>query len=501
MRQGTRVQRHPCRVFARSARDRSLMLATVVAAASLFAAACSGDPAPEPPGVGAEPPTILATTSIWADVVSNVACDGLAEVATIIPVGSDPHGYEPSLQDTERMTNASLIVANGLTLEGRLVDTLDAVAESGTPVLNFAEHMDPIPFEGHEDHDEEGHDDHDDHEGHDHEDEGHDDHDDHEGHDHEDEAHDDHDDHDHDHEDEAHDDHDDHEGHDHEDEAHDDHEDEAHDDHDDHEGHDHEDEAHDDHEGHDHEDDDHDDHEGHDHEDEAHDDHEGHDHEDDDHDDHEGHEDEDEAHDDHDDHEGHDHEDEAHDDHEDEGHHDHAHGAEDPHVWFDPHRVAEALPVLAQALTDAGLDPAAVEACMNSYRAELEAVDAEIAAKVAQLPAESRKLVTNHDAYEYFAARYGFEVIGTVIPSLSSMAEANPAGLEELAEIIEHEGIKAIFAETQHSGDDIEALAGRVGDVDVVTLYTGSLGPPGSGAETYTGFLRTNTDLIVDSLN
>ncbi|MYH76161.1 MAG: zinc ABC transporter substrate-binding protein, partial [Acidimicrobiaceae bacterium] len=221
------------------------------------------------------------------------------------------------------------------------------------------------------------------------------------------------------------------------------------------------------------------------------------DHDDEGHDDHDEHD--DEGHDDHDD-EGHD----DHDEHDDEGHghHDHAHGAEDPHVWFDPHRVAEALPVLAQALTaHAGLDPAAVEACMNSYRAELEAVDAEIAAKVAQLPPESRKLVTNHDAFAYYAARYGFEVIGTVIPSLSSMAEANPAGLEELAEIIEHEGIRAIFAETQHSGDDIEALADRIGGVEVVTLYTGSLGPPGSGAETYTGYLRTNTDLIVDSLN
>ena len=427
MRQGTRVQGHPCPVSARPFRNRSLKLVAVVAVAALGAAACSGDPAAELPEAGAETPTILATTSIWADVVANVACDGLADVEAIIPVGSDPHGYEPSLQDTERMTNASLVVANGLTLEGRLEDTLESVAESGTPVLKFAEHMDPIPYEGHDDHDdhdEEGHDDHDE-EGHDdHDEEGHDDHDE-EGHD--------------DHDEEGHDDHD--------EEGHDDHDDEGHDDHDE--------EGHDDH-----------DEEGHD----------GHD---------------DEGHDDHDDHD-----DEGHDD------HDHAHGTEDPHVWLDPHRVAEALPVLAQALTvDAGLDPAAVEACLANYRAELEAVDAEIAAKVEQLPAESRKLVTNHDAFEYFAARYGFEVIGTVIPSLSSMAEANPAGLEELAEIIEHEGIKAIFAEIQHSGDEIEALAAQIGDVDVVTLYTGSLGPPGSGAETYTGYLRTNTDLIVDSLN
>ena len=445
-----------------------------MAVAALGAAACSGDPAPEPPGVGAETPTILATTGIWADVVANVACNGLAEVETIIPVGGDPHGYEPSLQDRARMENAALVVANGLLLEEALADTLEAVAESGTPVFEFAEGMDPIPYgfeTGHDDHeDEDGHDDHED---------GHDDHEDEDGHD--------------DHEDEdGHDDHEDEDGHDdHEDEdGHDDHEDEDGHDHDeDEDGHDHD----EDEDGHDHDEDE----DGHDHDEDE----DGHDH-DEDEDGHDHDEDED-GHDDHEDEDGHDdHEDEdGHDDHEDEDGHDHDHGAEDPHVWFDPHRVAEALPALARVLTtEVGLDQAAVEACMASYVAELEAVDAEIAAKVEQLPAGSRKLVTNHEALGYFADRYGFEVIGTVIPSPSSMAQASPAGLEALAEIIEHEGIKAIFAETQHSVDDIEALAAQVGDVDVVTLYTGSLGPAGSGADTYTGFLRTNTDLIVDAL-
>ena len=170
-------------------------------------------------------------------------------------------------------------------------------------------------------------------------------------------------------------------------------------------------------------------------------------------------------------------------------------------MWFDPHRVSEALPGLAGMLTTrVGLDAAAIDACLASYLAELEAVDTEIAIKVEQLPAESRKLVTSHEALGYFADRYGFELIGTVIPTPSSMAQTNPAQLEELAEIIEHEGIKAIFAETLHSVDDVKALASRVGDVEVVTLYTGSLGPSGSGAETYLGFLSTNADLIVDAL-
>ena len=401
------------------------------ASAALTASACSGDSTPEAPAQAADAaPTIIATTGIWADVVANVACGGLADVETIIPVGGDPHGYEPSLRDRERMENAVLVVANGLGLEEGLEDTLEAVEESGTPVFRFADSVDSIPFslDDAHDHDEDDHDE-DDHD----EDNGHEDN------DHEDE-------HDHD-EDEAHeDDHDEDNGHD-EDEAHED-------DHDEDNGHE---DDHDEDEAHEH---DHD-------EDEAHD----HDH------------DEDEAHEDEDDHAG------------------HQHSGDDPHVWFDPHRVSEALPALASALTtDAGLDPAAIEACLTSYQAELEAVDAEVAAKVEQLPVESRKLVTNHEALGYYADRYGFEVIGTVIPTPASMAQASPAQLEALAEVIEHEGIKAIFAETLHSVDDIEALAARVGDVDVVTLYTGSLGPPGSGAETYVGFMRTNTDLIVDAL-
>ena len=341
----------------------------VLTTSALAAPACVANSSTGHPeqGTSGAAPTILATTGIWRDIVSSVACGGLAHVDTIVPLGSDPHGYEPSLQDRARMESAALVVANGLELEKGLEDTLEAVSESGTPVFEFADGMDTIPFsfEGAQHGEEE--------EGHDEDEEGHDE-----------------------------------------------------------------------------------------------------------------------------DEEGHDGDEEGHDGDAGEGH---GHGG-DPHVWFDPHRVAEALPGLARMLTsEVGLDPAAIEACLASYLAELEAVDAEIAAKVDQLPAESRKLVTNHKALGYFADRYGFKVIGTVIPTPASMAQASPAQLEELAEIIEHEGIKAIFAETLHSLDDVKALASRVGDVNVVTLYTGSLGPSGSGAETYLGFLRTNADLIVGALD
>ncbi|MCY4664157.1 MAG: zinc ABC transporter substrate-binding protein, partial [Acidimicrobiaceae bacterium] len=135
-------------------------LVTIVSTAVLLtAAACSGDSSPQESAQAADAatPTILVTTGIWADVVANVACGGLAEIETLIPVGGDPHGYEPSLQDRARMDNASLVVANGLNLEETLEDTLAAVEESGTPVFEFADAMDTIPFSMNEAHEDDGH--------------------------------------------------------------------------------------------------------------------------------------------------------------------------------------------------------------------------------------------------------------------------------------------------------------------------------------------------------
>ena len=90
-------------------------------------------------------PTVVATTSIWADVTANVTCDGLATVETIIPLGGDPHSFEPSLRDRETMDNAELVVANGLFLEESLADTIDAVESNGVTVLRVGDELDPLP--------------------------------------------------------------------------------------------------------------------------------------------------------------------------------------------------------------------------------------------------------------------------------------------------------------------------------------------------------------------
>ncbi len=223
-------------------------------------------------------------------------------------------------------------------------------------------------------------------------------------------------------------------------------------------------------------------------EEEGHEDHEDEGHEDEGHED-EGHEDEG--------HEDEDHEDE---DHEDEGHEGHAHTGSDPHFWLDPLRVVEAAKLIANEL--AAIDPSIDWAeRAAAYASELESLHSEIESILATIPPDDRKLVSNHEALRYFAARYGFEVVGTVIPGGATLADPSSAELAALVETIREEGVTAIFAETIESSDLAEAIAAEAGaDVKVVDLYTGSLGETGSGADTLIGMLRVNAERIADAL-
>lgn len=173
--------------------------------------------------------------------------------------------------------------------------------------------------------------------------------------------------------------------------------------------------------------------------------------------------------------------------------------ADDPHLWMDPTITIEATRLLGSVLEAEGVDGADINDCSDRYIATLEALDTELADRVGAIDQDRRKLITNHHALGRFADRYGFEVIGTVLPSTSSMAQANPANLEALADLIVAEDIPAIFTEGGHEGVDAEALADRLG-VEAVRLQTDALGPEGSGFETYVDLMRTNTDLIVAAL-
>lgn len=196
---------------------------------------------------------------------------------------------------------------------------------------------------------------------------------------------------------------------------------------------------------------------------------------------------------DHDDH-GHGEEGEAHDD------HGHAHGEYDPHFWFDPPRVKTAVHYIAERL--AALDPtgaATYRANAEAYSAELDALHAWSESTLRAVPAEHRVLVTSHDTLRYFADLYGFEVVGTVLPGLSPDVEPSAQHLSGLVATLEEHPVPAVFGETTVSERLAQSIA-RETDTEFYELYSGSLGPVGSGADTYIGMVRANVEIIVAAL-
>jgi ABC-type Zn uptake system ZnuABC Zn-binding protein ZnuA len=305
-------------------------------------------------------PLVIATTPILGDLVRQVGGDQV-NVDVLIPLGADPHDFEPSAAQAAQLRDASLIVANGLGLEERLESALDGAQKDGVPVFEVGEQLDPLSI-GTADKEET----HAEDDGHGHKDDGH------------------------------------------------------------------------------------------------------------------GHKDEAPA------------QEEA-----------HGHGAEDPHVWLDPERMATAASLVAtQLATTTGLDAAPFQERAATYAEAARAAETEARALLAELPADQRKLISNHDALEYFAQRFNLEVIGTVIPGGSTLAEPSAADLSDLVALIEANNVKAIFSESTVSSKLIESLAREVGSqVSVVELSTDTLGEPGSPTATYPGLIVTTARLIANGLS
>ncbi len=294
-------------------------LLVLVALLSLSAAACGGD------GPSGDRQLVVATHSLLGDLATNVFGDE-AEVEVVMPAGTDPHEFEPSAAQVAMLSEADLVVANGLGFEAGLTDALDAAAGDGVPVLELGPALEPLPL--------------------------------------------------------------------------------------------------------------------------------------------------------------------------DDG------DGEDPHWFTDPLRMARAAGLVATAAEDLdGIDPVVVADQAAGHAAAIEAADAEIAADLDAVPEDQRQLVTNHEVFGYFADRYGFEVVGTVIPSGTTLAEPSSSELADLVAVIEETGVPAVFADTSSSADLAHVLAEETGeDIAVVELFSESLGEEGSGAETYLELIRTNADRIVAAL-
>ncbi len=282
-------------------------------------------------------PLVIATTPILGDLVRQVGGDTV-DVEVLIPLGADPHDFEPSAAQAARLRKASLIVANGLGLEENLETALDGARKDGVTVFEVGEQLDPLSID--EDHGAEPEAD------------------------------------------------------------------------------------------------------------------------------------------------------------------SHGHGSEDPHVWLDPERMSTAASLVAEQLASTtGLEASGFQTRAVAFGDTALAAMAEANAILAVLPSDQRKLITNHDALAYFAQRFNLDVIGTVIPGGSTLAEPSAADLTDLVVLIKNNNVRAIFSESTVSSKLIETVSREVGSgVQVVELSTDTLGTPGTETATYAGLIVTTARPIANGL-
>jgi zinc/manganese transport system substrate-binding protein len=174
---------------------------------------------------------------------------------------------------------------------------------------------------------------------------------------------------------------------------------------------------------------------------------------------------------------------------------------QDPHWWQDPRNAILAVAAVRDALIDA--DPEGRDIYRRNaaaYTRRLKRLDSAIAACMAKVPTGQRKLVTTHDALGYFAARYDIEVVGALIPSLSTQAQPSVKDIAALVDQIRDEGVKAIFPETAIN-DRLEQAVSREAGAEVgKPLLADSLGREGSAGDTYLEAMASNTEAMVDGM-
>jgi ABC-type Zn uptake system ZnuABC Zn-binding protein ZnuA/ABC-type Mn2+/Zn2+ transport system permease subunit len=170
----------------------------------------------------------------------------------------------------------------------------------------------------------------------------------------------------------------------------------------------------------------------------------------------------------------------------------------DPHWWHDPRNAEAATTAIRDALAKALPAGSAFFArATTAYLAKLGRLDAGIAECMAAVPVADRKLVTDHDAFGYFARRYGIAVVGAVIPSQTTQAQPSAGSLADLARLIRREKVSAVFPESSINPKLAEAIARQTGASANYTLYGDTLGPAGSDGATYLGMELHNADAMV----
>ncbi|WAP54853.1 zinc ABC transporter substrate-binding protein AztC [Streptomyces sp. S465] len=178
-------------------------------------------------------------------------------------------------------------------------------------------------------------------------------------------------------------------------------------------------------------------------------------------------------------------------------------GQPDPHFWTDPDRVREAAGLITERVIEHvdGVNEEAVRHNAARYRQRLAGLTTWMERSFDRIPRERRALVTNHHVFGYLAERFGFRVIGAVIPSGTTLASPSSSDLRSLTQAMRKAGVRTVFADSSQPNRLAEVLRTELGGgVRVVELYSESLTEKGKGAGTYLEMMRANTTAMADGL-
>lgn len=178
-------------------------------------------------------------------------------------------------------------------------------------------------------------------------------------------------------------------------------------------------------------------------------------------------------------------------------------GQPDPHFWTDPDRVRKAAGLIAEQVAEHvdGVNDKAIHANAERYDDQLADLTAWMDKSFDRIPEQRRALVTNHHVFGYLADRFGFRVIGAVIPSGTTLASPSSSDLRSLTRAMRRAGVQTVFADSSQPKRLAEVLRTELGGrVRVVELYSESLTTQGEGADTYLRMMRANTTAMTDGL-
>ncbi len=168
----------------------------------------------------------------------------------------------------------------------------------------------------------------------------------------------------------------------------------------------------------------------------------------------------------------------------------------DPHLWLSVRNAMVYVRNIAAALVAA--DPARAAAYREreqAYLAELQALDEEVRAAVAEIERPRRLLVVFHDSFQYFAEAYGIEIAAAVLPASASQ-QANAGDVAKIIELVKERGVPALYREPQFASDALDTIAQETG-ARVLTLYSGAFT---DDIDSYAELMRANAAALLDGL-